>query len=143
MGVLSVLGRVVSWWWGSAFVPGAVPLCRLCPQGSPDRVQVDEDCRPGCLEGGLAPAAVAALAGAVAVHEQGEQPLDQRAAAAQVLARRGIFERLAAGLEEVLPPSEADRPEAVRGAAVLERAGAAERGAEADDSLPRGLARAP
>ena len=75
-----------------------------------DRVEVDQGGGPGGLQAGFAGAEVAALAGAVAVGEQAEQPLDARPGAAQVLGGVGIIERLAGGDQQLFVGREQDRP---------------------------------
>ena len=67
-----------------------------------DGVEVDQGGGPGGLQSGFGASDVAAFAGAVAVGEQAEQPLDARAGAAQVLGGVGVVERLAGGDQELL-----------------------------------------
>ena len=75
-------------------------------------MEVDEYGGPGGLEAGFAFASVAALAGVVAVDEQAEQPFNPWAGPAEVLAGRWVFERFAAGLQEVFAAADLELPAA-------------------------------
>src|SRR5438034_11829801 len=90
-------------------------------------MEVDEDGGPDGLEAGFTSASVAALAGVVAVDEQAEQPFNPWAGPAEVLAGRWVFERFAAGLQEVFAAADLELPAAsARRAAALERAAPAD-----------------
>ena len=112
-------GLVVCVWWVECGLS-----CGLGGELAADRVEVDQGGGPGGLQSGFGAADVAALAGAVAVGEQAEQPLDPWSGAAEMLGGGWVFERLAGGEQQLLvrSPSSDLAPRVRRGSSGL-RAG--------------------
>lgn len=99
----------------------------LCPdrEVTTDRVEVHQRGGPAGLQLGFVAADVPAFAGAVAVSEQAEEPLDPGSRVPQVRGGHGISERLAGGDQELFVFTEVDVPVRLAGAAsVLQQAAA-------------------
>jgi hypothetical protein len=114
--------RCFRWSWVVGRTSGG-----LAGQPAADGVEIDQGGGPRGLQSALGGADVAGLAGAVAVGEQPQQPLDPRPGPPQVFSGGGIVERLAGGDQTLLFGGELDLPAGLGRAAAPPSGGSRDR----------------